>query len=706
MIAAPPTYRGAGSPSDIAEDEQAAGNQRRSNATRPLARLRVLGDFRLEMADGTEATLAAPKSQALVAYLALADSGRVPREVLATLLWGRSSDEQARGSLRQCLMKIRTGLGPVADQFISAGRNIVQIDRRCLTVDALELERFAEDPDPGAMEAFSSLYSGDLLANLKIREDGFTDWLIVERTRLRDLAIAAWVEILDRSRAAEEADQVLMAARNLLAIDRTSEQAYRELMRHAADRGDHAGALRQYESCRHALERDLDIEPGDATEKLRESIVNGEYFSGHGAAAHGRADSGAAEPDASVGSERPSIAVLPFRSIGDDERYQYLREGLADDLITSLSKFREVFVIARASSFVFNQPHVDSRQIARRLGVRYVLEGSLRIIGASLRINAQLVDGATGAHIWADRYDVPTSQMVELLDELVNRIIGTLLPVVESTLTEISRRKPAHNMAAYDYYLRGKHLVHNVASYDDARTALELLEKAISIDPELTIAYGHLVRICNTEFLSTRAGVDVEPFRRRAFDLAEKALALDPSDPHSHISMGWCHLRRSNFGRAKMFFDRALTLNPYDADRITDTATGLMYLGEHDRAIDIVKRAMTLNPNHPESYLADLAELYYMKRSYGDAIGLFETVAEWPPKRAAWKAATYAQMGHVEEAHRSVEAFCRAVRELWAGNADADTPEYVAWMLSQPPFRRSEDSEQLTTGLRKAGLPV
>lgn len=695
-----PVWQWHGAAADVAREQPSP-----AQPATPLARLHVLGDFRLELADGQDATPPGPKSQALVAYLALTTSGRASREVLATLLWGRSSDEQARGSLRQSLMKIRSGLGAAAEQILIAGRSEIQIDRSRLWVDAIELERYSAAPDFDDMASFRSLYAGELLANLKIREDGFTDWLLIERTRLRDVAIAAWADLLSRANAARADVHITAAARGLLAIDRTHEQAHRALMRIAADRGDQAGALRQYEACRDALSRDLDIEPSEATEQLRASIVKGGY-SDHYPGSRNETEEPAPMASPTPGGDRPSIAVLPFRSIGDDERYQYLREGLADDLITSLSKFREVLVIARASSFVFNQPHADSRHIARRLGVRYVLEGSLRIVGDDLRINAQLVDGASGGHIWADRYDVPTSQTIELMDELVSRIIGTLLPVVESTLTEISRRKLPQNMAAYDYYLRGKHLVHNVTGYEDARNALELLEKAISIDPNLTIAYGHLVRICNTSFLSTRAGSDQKRYQERAFELAEKALALDPADPHSHISMGWCHLRRRNFGRAKMFFERALTLNPYDADRITDTATGLMYLGEHDRAIDIVKRAMTVNPNHPESYLADLAELYFMKREYTDAISLFETVSDRPPKRAAWKAATYAQMGHVEEAHGAVEEFCRQVRAIWAGPGNAGPAEFVAWSLSQAPFKSRQDYDHLVSGLRKAGLPA
>jgi TolB-like protein len=412
----------------------------------------------------------------------------------------------------------------------------------------------------------------------------------------------------------------------------------------------------------------------------------------------------AAAPQPIAARDNPVIAVLPFTAMSAEQDQQYFGDGIAEDLITDLSRFRTLSVIARNSSFVYRDKATDIKTIAEALGVQFVVEGSVRKLGGRVRITAQLINADTRRHVWADRYDVDVADIFSVQDDVTRRVAATIVPRIEVEGLEIARRRPTDHPRAYDFYLRGKaafYAAHDGAAIAEARKDFE---QAVTLDPEFAAAYCYLARIDNNLTMFSGAGTSLKPLRERAWEFARKAAALDDSDPHTQITLAWCHLWRHEFEAARKHLDLAAQLNPNDADRAVDRGTTLMYLGEADAAIDIMTAGIRLNPLHPDAYLGDLAEAYFVAHRYGDMIEVAQKIPDPSPRFAAWKAAGYAYAGDTARAKAEAERFVHNVKAIWAGDPAAGPPQYVDWLLSFSPFRRAEDLEHFRTGLSLAGL--
>jgi adenylate cyclase len=414
--------------------------------------------------------------------------------------------------------------------------------------------------------------------------------------------------------------------------------------------------------------------------------------------------------DAGIGAEppaapltlpdRPSIAVLPLTNTSGDQEQNYFSDGITEDLITELSRFSELFVIAHNSSFQYKGRAIDVRQVGRELGVRYVLQGSIRRGGDRVRISVQLIDAVTGANRWAERYDRQIEDVIAVQDE-VSRTVATLLVAhVNKAEIERSLNKPPQTWQAYDYYLRA---VDAHASFLSTYKAADLyevrrfLEQAIAIDPNYAPAYARLswsylvarnIRL-DDDFLNP-AALD------RAYQLACKAVQLDPNLPQAHAQLGHVLHRRREHEAAVAGYERAMALNPNFSDwRFAEV---LIYAGDPARAIEAVERHMRLDPFHAPLAAGWLGLARYMLKQYAQALpALRECASRAPnlPVGHACLAATYAQLGDMEKA-RAAAAEVLRIMPKW-------TTESVAAPLS--PFKRPQDSEHFFDGLRKAGLP-
>ena len=264
----------------------------------------------------------------------------------------------------------------------------------------------SRDGTPEALEQAAALYRGDLLDGIGMRDPAFEDWLLVERQRLRQLAEEALTRLLTQSMAAGARERAAGAARRLLALDPLREAACRALMQIHAEQAQTAQALKLYETLRDRLHRELGVKPEPETAKLYESIRQRRAAPAppRRAAARRRRAKAALARELPLPS-KPSIAVLPFQNLSGDPEQEYFADGMVEEIITALSRMRWLFVIARNSSFTYKGRAVDVKQVGRELGVRYVLEGSVRKAGNRVRITGQLIDAATGAHLWADRFD-------------------------------------------------------------------------------------------------------------------------------------------------------------------------------------------------------------------------------------------------------------------------------------------------------------
>ena len=291
-------------------------------------------------------------------------------------------------------------------------------------MDAVTFQRLADDGTPEALKAAAGLYRGDLLDGIAVHDRVFEDWLAGERGRLRGLASDALNGLLGHHVESGDAKAAIATARRLLVLDPLQEAVHRTLMRLHAGQGDRTLSLKQYQACRDVLAAELGVEPEAETERLVEEIRGGLHGTSENLEAHltlETAPKGTA-PDAALPlplPDKPSIAVLPFVNMSDDPEQIYFSDGLTEDIITELSRFKSLDVVARNSTFVYRDLAVNVSEIGEKVGASHLLEGSVRKSGNRIRLTAQLIDVKTGKHIWADRYDRELADIFALQDELV-----------------------------------------------------------------------------------------------------------------------------------------------------------------------------------------------------------------------------------------------------------------------------------------------
>jgi adenylate cyclase len=398
--------------------------------------------------------------------------------------------------------------------------------------------------------------------------------------------------------------------------------------------------------------------------------------------------------------DRPSIAVLPFDNVSGHSDHGYFCDGVSEDIITELSRFSELFVIARNSSFQYKGRTVDVRQVGRELGVRYVLEGSIRRDGDRVRISAQLVDAVTGVHRWAERYDRQLEDVFAVQDE-VARTIATIL-AAHVTKAEIERtlNKPPEVWQAYDYYLQAADVHARFLSSFNASDLYEvrrLLEQSVASDPKYARAWARLswyhFAIWNNPLDSDHLNAEM---LERSRQMARKAVELDPNLPDAQAVLGHVICRCGEHDAAISAFERAMSFNPNFTDwRFAEV---LVLSGEPDRAIAVARRHMRLDPFYVPLAPAWLGLAQYILKVYAEALPpLLECVTRAPNLRGGhlWLAAAYAQLGRIEEA-RSQATEALRIDPKW-------TIQRSGARLF--PFKRREDAEHFFDGLRKAGVP-
>jgi len=328
--------------------------------------------------------------------------------------------------------------------------------------------------------------------------------------------------------------------------------------------------------------------------------------------------------------DKPSIAVLPFVNMSGDPEQEYFSDGITEDLITDLSRISGLLVIARNSVFIYKGKAAKIEQVGRELGVRYVLEGSVRKVKERVRITAQLVDASTSGHIWAERYDRDLEDIFALQDEVTQRIVSAL--TVKLTENEQVCRackcQSSCNIEAYDCYLRGLESLFRFTKEANF-LAREMFEKSIELDPQYAPAYSRMGETYLNEWVfgwnpNTHL-VD------KAFDLANKTIALDEtlSEPHGLLGNVFLWKRRHEEAIAEL--EKAIAMNPNNADRLSELGAILAWSGKPEEAVGIIKQAMRLNPRYPADYLWSLGHAYFLMKQYEEAIGAFNRALNLNP---------------------------------------------------------------------------
>jgi adenylate cyclase len=396
--------------------------------------------------------------------------------------------------------------------------------------------------------------------------------------------------------------------------------------------------------------------------------------------------------------DKPSIAVLPFQNMSGDPEQEYFTDGMVEEIITALSRMRWLFVIARNSSFTYKGRMVDVKQVGRELGVRYVLEGSVRKAANRLRITGQLIDASTGAHLWADRFDGGIEDVFDLQDDVTSCVIGAIAPKLEQAEIERAKRKPTESLDAYDYYLRGMASVYG-STKESLGEALRLFYKAIELDPDFASAYG-LAAWCYFWRLVNGWMTDPVQETAEASRLAGRAAELGKDDAvalsFSGLALGFIV---GDLEAGVELIDRALALNPNLVAAWTASGCLRSRLGAQDEAIEHVARAMRLSPLDPLMFFMQnaVALAHFLAGRYDEAWPLAEKASRGPPfffSAIRLAAASNAFAGRLGEARKCV---ARALH--------LDPDLRISSLKDRVgPFRRPEDLAKYVEALRKAGL--
>ncbi len=658
--------------------------------------LKLLGGFEARLDSGQKIALPTRKAEALLAYLALARGKPRTRDQLVGLLWSDRGESQAKGSLRQALTSLRHGLPENGAPVIDTEGEGVALEPRALAVDVLEFERLAKNGSNGNLAHASELYRGPLLDGFTVRDPAFDDWLAQERARLHALAVGAVDRLLAGLLGDGDGAAAIAAAERLIALDPERESAYRTLMRLYAEQGQRGLAARQYETCREVLESTLGVEPAPATRRLYEEIV-------------GATD---AEPQAEPRRRaplplpaNPSVAVLPFANLSGDPDQGYLSDGLTEDVITELARFPGLFVIGAESSLALKDRTISPPQVARDLGVEYLVEGSVRRAGDTLRVTVQLIDPATGHRLWAERYDRPFAEVFAIQDEIVGNIAGTLSVNIEQARAARTRGRLPESLDAYDCCLRAKQglLDYTLESFAESK---DLFEKALKLDSDYAPAWAGLAIVYNKDICFV-PGVDPGNSIAEAQTCAEKALSLDRTLSRAYLALAWPQLQAGEYDLARRNLDQASALTPNDSEMLAFRSISLAYLADFKGAVEAAEQGLRVNPYSPDLYLDAISIVHFFQGHYEDCLNYSAQIGDQHPENRAWNAACHAYLGNDEEARQEVELFLRDYPELWAGDPAAGPADYIPWILNvSNPFTRKEDRERLAEGLRRAGLPA
>ena len=385
--------------------------------------------------------------------------------------------------------------------------------------------------------------------------------------------------------------------------------------------------------------------------------------------------------------DRPSVAVLPFDNLSGQPEETYFSDGITEDIITGLARFRSLFVIARNSSFAFRGKAVEMAEIGRRLGVSYLLEGSIRRAGARIRITAQLIEAATGVHLWAERYDRSVDDIFAVQDEVAQTIVATLVGRIEDARLQESLRKPTTSLAAYDCFLRG------LAADTDYQQALEMFEKAVALDARYAVAHAYRAFVKVALHGHASAPTEVLDMALRE---AKHALELDPPESRCHRILSTLYLYRREYDMAEQHLGRSFDMNPNDADAMTFKGRLLAFRGRPEEALVCLEAAGRLNPLHSRWYKVSFAIALYSLRRFAEAAHALRQMPHTNAWSTARLAACYAQLDQTAEAQA-------AVAEVLRLQPDFSTAQY---MRKDVLLELPEDQELLREGLLKAGLPA
>jgi len=390
--------------------------------------------------------------------------------------------------------------------------------------------------------------------------------------------------------------------------------------------------------------------------------------------------------------EKPSIAVLPFKNMSGESEQEYFSDGITEDIITELNRFRELRVMSRESTFYYKEQPVKVQDVGRELGVNYIVEGSVRKAGGRVRVTAQMVEAGNSLHIWAERYDRELEDIFAVQDEITQAIVSVLPARIKHSMREQALQKSPASFSAYDFYLQGRWIFENSAGSDPS--AVTMLGKAIEIDPTFALAHALLAQMYGYNVFSL--GVWYGDQELKASPHIEMALKYGENDAAIQALVGETYFCFGDFNQANAHMEMAMHLNPNDVATIGKYGLHRAYLGYASEGLQWLEKLQQMDPQYAGFSWEEMAETSYLLCNYEAALEIYKARHNPPPHTYTHMAACYAQLGRLEEAKKATARF----KSLCS--ADVNFPRYAANHARI--CKRQEDADNWTEGYRKAGL--
>ncbi len=664
-------------------------------------RLRLIGQMEVWTLNSDGVLPTGRKTRALLAVLALSSPKQMLRGKLAELLWSRRPEEQARASLRQEIHRLLDTLGDAGQAVLTVTRDHLALRPGTAWVDVDEVMRAT-----AARPAGLSLLDGELLEDLDGVDPAFDAWLASERERLRDKGRSIAEHIL---REQTEPEAMLLAAHQLLSIDRAHEGAWRATIRAHAARGERGQAIQAFDRCRNALADMLDAQPSEETARLiaevRASgtqrpvaappvVLPSRPSPRQEARSESRAEAAAPVPR---GGAR--VGVMPLQLVGTTEEEAHLGVGLAEEITAALARFRWMFLVSSGSLARFAMQTRDETAIRRAFDIHFLLDGTVQRVPGRLRIAMRLLDLRAGNQVvWSRRFDRQAEDLLVLQDEIAAEVVAQIDPEILLIESQRVASRPVADASAYDLLLRALALIDRLER-PLFMQAGELLRQAIALEPDYAAAhagyaYWHI-------FLAGQDWSDDSSLSiAEAGRLAERAIMLDPQDAKALTIAG--HVRayiHRRLREAISLHERALTLNPNLAMAWNLSGVAFAYMGELDEADRRLQRYKKLSPIDPHAFFFDTALIIVrlLKQDYTGAVAVGRGVSEMNPAFSGACKPYLAALGHlnlIEEA--------QSVHE----RLETIEPDFtVSKFLSNCPFEMPEHRTRYAAGLRLAGVP-
>lgn len=677
----------------------------------------LLGRFSLSDDKGRDVSPRSRKACGLLSYLLLSELGSERREKLAGLLWSESSIEQAYDSLRHCIAELRRLEQITGISFLHADRQTIRVDRERMRSDLAHLKVHLSAGKIGECRNLLTLPDLTLLAGTEADDPAFDNWLLVERERQAEALVHDMLGLL-RIRVLTARDRSDLT-RAIERLDPYQEDAIRIHMESLAAEGNIAGAVAYFESYRTRLLREYEVEPSEDLIDLAEAFVARQTSAEPGPSQRnkpgprpapdagdrpvppvGATFAGGEQAEVSTG-RAPTIAMLRSSVVPGADRLEQLTQAFCHELTSTLCRFKEWTVVASGSEpMVFDSGARDSLSDLAAMSIDYALLISISDVAGSTVINLRLSECRSRSVLISDQYPADSDNWPSVFNDICCRVASrTQVSIAAARLRSVAGRSTEQRQA-YDVWLEGE-VLSRLWTPEAEERAVTLFQKAVSLDDQLACAYGSWAATLHTRWIVSPGWPRDAEDRQQAYELAKRAVTLDPLDCRNYMHLGWCHLLARRFEPGELHFQMAHDLNPSNPDNLLVCGLANAFCGHHEKAKALCDRAAELNPLRPMHYWGYRASVELLGRNFDACIAAVSRAPDMYPDIQGWAAVAHAHLGQLSEARTALRQFYADMRKRWTGAQKPTDQELRKWFAQIFPIKLEEDRRLLAEGLAK-----